>query len=329
VLVSVIIPVYNSEKYLDRALQSVINQTHKNLQIIIVDDGSTDKSLEIVTNYQKTDYRIEIYVKENSGVANTRNLALSKVKGEYIYFMDSDDTVVEDAIESLLRIGILNKNDIVVGNYCDCNEQGEVIRTVVNPSNIKKENDNVKLNLDILYGKPALWNKLFKYDLIKGEKFINIKKSSDSAFTYIILNKAESIGFLDKVVYYYFIREGSISTNPNKNLIDIIHCWEYIIERYKKVDSPKDTLNALNEISFRHYLFQYISSFKLYDKTEKLFVQEELVNGINGITKPFNVYSLVAYFLTSKLVRKSNKVQKFISNVFYSKYIYKLAKKFD
>ncbi len=114
--VSVIIPVYNGEKYLDNCIKSVANQTYKNLEIIVIDDGSTDRTVDICEEWKEKDHRVRVLHKPNGGRGSARNAGLAMATGEYIHFVDADDWIEEDAIESLYKALIKNNSDIVVGN---------------------------------------------------------------------------------------------------------------------------------------------------------------------------------------------------------------------
>ena len=135
-LVSIIVPIYNVEKYLDRCIQSILNQSYENLEIILVDDGSPDRSSEICDEYRKSDQRIKVVHKENGGLSDARNAGLILAKGKYIIFLDSDDyiehTMVEDAVTVLEK----NDSDIVIwGYYADFVDEDEnlISSKIINP----------------------------------------------------------------------------------------------------------------------------------------------------------------------------------------------------
>jgi glycosyltransferase involved in cell wall biosynthesis len=119
-IVSVIVPVYNSEPYLEDCLQSVIQQTYRSIEIIIVNGGSTDCSPDIMHSYAVKDDRIVILSQSNRGVSAARNAGLGVAKGEYIFFVDSDDTIRKDAVEILYRQAVMTDVDIIIGNVCFC-----------------------------------------------------------------------------------------------------------------------------------------------------------------------------------------------------------------
>ena len=116
-LVSIIVPVYNTEKYICECLHSLIQQSYSHIEIIAVDDGSTDSSLSILNDISEKDNRLKVFSQPNQGVSATRNLALSEATGEYIMFVDSDDYIIKDTIENLLDCAYKEDGDIIQGNY--------------------------------------------------------------------------------------------------------------------------------------------------------------------------------------------------------------------
>ena len=116
-LVSVIVPVYNTEKYLEYCINSILKQTHRNIEIILVDDGSTDKSLSICNQYKKIDERINVISKQNTGVSDSRNIGVNNAKGEYILFVDSDDLLVPHTLPSLIISAMDSRTDILIADY--------------------------------------------------------------------------------------------------------------------------------------------------------------------------------------------------------------------
>ena len=168
-LVSVIIPVYNVEKYLHRCLNSVKNQSFKNLDVILIDDGSTDKSGEICENYCKEDFRFRVIHQKNRGQATARNLALDMAKGDYICFVDSDDYIEKTMIETLYNSITNNNADIAVCGYNRVNETGELIKTFFpfNSERVLNKREAVLEILKDIHLFSFLWDKIFKRELFK------------------------------------------------------------------------------------------------------------------------------------------------------------------
>lgn len=207
-LVSILIPCYNVEKYLNLCLDSVINQTYKDLQIVIVDDGSTDNTLAIAQSYADKDSRIELYHQENKGVAAARNELLKHIKGEYFLFVDSDDWLEPDTLEFLVNQIIQNNADI-------CGYQKVVVDANVRKDFIYEIWTKEKTICEFLKHQRlsgSFCNKLIKSDLVRGEEFQNdISYGEDALLFWRILQKAESFLYTNKEGYHYRMNDASIS----------------------------------------------------------------------------------------------------------------------
>lgn len=207
-LVSVVIPVWNDEKHLQRCLDSVCSQTWPALDIIVVDDGSGDDSALIAEKAMEKDSRVRVIRRENGGVAAARNTALPLCRGRYVRFVDSDDRLPPDSIRHLVETAEINRSDLVIGAYT------EVIGTLYNPRSIGLGDETVN-NARILqvlsrwsntfyYG--VLWNKLFRRDLIeKGRVNFTSGLAWGEDFMFVVqyLVNAERITFTKKSVYEY------------------------------------------------------------------------------------------------------------------------------
>ena len=210
--ITVIIPVYKAEKYLDRCLESIVNQTYKNLEIILVDDGSPDNCPAICDEYAQKDSRIKVIHKENGGAAMARNAGLDIAKGEYIGFVDSDDYICPDMFEKLLNSMIKNNSDIAIcgskeidfsgktDNECYINFEYEVV----------SPRDCLKQLCDRGYIHNVIWNKLYKSKCWEGIRFPDIHMFEDEAVLPYVYMKARSISIVQELLYYYVQTEGSI-----------------------------------------------------------------------------------------------------------------------
>lgn len=219
-LISIIIPVYNREKYLRECLDSAINQTYHNLQIICVDDASTDSSAEILREYAAADPRIEVIeLAENKGVANARNIGLEHVRGDYIAWLDSDDIYHPQFIETML--------DQITKYNCDIIECNTVnFSDIVHPNKISSISITISDNVDFMkrFGnnvlQTSLWSKLFKRDLFDGFKFPIGKLYEEPYFYFEIFNKLKTIGYLNAVLYYYRDNPVSIMNGMSNSRIE-------------------------------------------------------------------------------------------------------------
>ena len=196
-LISVIIPVYNVEKYLKICLESVVNQTYKNLEIIIVNDGSTDNSLNIMNKY-KSDKRVKIYSKENGGLSSARNYGIDNSHGEFISFIDSDDYISNDFIEKLYKQIKCDNSDISMCRYI--REENKFTHTYV----AKKLNSEDVLE-KILYQDDqtlysvAAWNKLYRKEIFNDIRYPYGKYNEDMFIICEIMKKVKQISICDFV----------------------------------------------------------------------------------------------------------------------------------
>lgn len=223
--VSVIVPIYNVENYLRRCIDSVVSQTYKDLEIILVNDGSTDNSGIICKDYIERDGRIIYIEQKNSGLSAARNRGIEKSTGKYLYFLDSDDYINKYTIELLMDAAIKNNVPVVVGNYENVYEEKANldIRTNTQCTVLNRE--------DFFYQKVSnhAWNKLYLKELFNDVRYPVGKNYEDIATTYKIFAKTEKFGYIDFPFYKYYMRVGAISkTFSEKNAADIIWAYEQV-----------------------------------------------------------------------------------------------------
>ncbi len=212
-LVSIIIPVYNLENYFEACIKTCLNQTFNNIEIIIINDGSTDNSLDLIKKYTLKDHRIKASSILNSGVAKAREAGLKLAKGDYLFFLDGDDYLPEDAIENLVRRAEETDADIVDGNYAFVDEAGNIEHKRVYSFDILKKDDYL-----ITIFKCRQIYLCFK--LIRRYLFSNIETPSgltlgeDAVWFVQLVNNAERIAKCDDIIYYYFKRKQSVTISP-------------------------------------------------------------------------------------------------------------------
>lgn len=209
-LVSVIIPVYNVEKYLNECLDSVVNQTYKNLEIILVNDGSTDRSGNICDEYASGDTRIKVIHKKNSGVSAARNVGIEHSNGEYITFVDSDDFIDTKAIEHLVENAKKYNSDITIGDHIVYHSNGYQVCHSAEDIMVNSSFDVKTVSADTIYKLltqlSSACTKLYKKSLITKNHIIfpvNIKIGEDFEFLAKALINAKGIVYIDKSVYFY------------------------------------------------------------------------------------------------------------------------------
>lgn len=208
--ISVIVPIYNVEKYLKQCLDSIITQTYQNLEIILINDGSTDQSLEICRQYAKRDQRIILISQKNSGVSSARNAGLDIATGSFITFIDPDDWLADaNSLTKLYNILVTNKSSVVVGNYNVFDDQINAYRlyshdnhcTNYTPKQWFQHEQDAKGNLDFLFSTP--WSKLFKRKLFKNIRFPIHKPTEDYYTMWKAYLLANQITYIDTPFYVY------------------------------------------------------------------------------------------------------------------------------
>lgn len=229
-LISVIVPVYNVEKYLHKCINSILNQTYKNLEIILIDDGSTDNSGKICDEYALKDNRIKVIHKENGGLSSARNAGLDICSGDYIGFVDSDDYIAEDMYEYLYVNLIKNNADVAMCNYwIENNLNTEIADSSLEKFILNNKSNILKFHLEHGMFFPV-WNKIFKKEIIKNIKF-PIGLNAEDVFILIDwINNCNKIVFGNDCKYFYLKRETSLYNRPaNKNLFDEVIAFKKIM----------------------------------------------------------------------------------------------------
>ena len=266
--ISVIMPIYNQEKYLEKAILSCENQTLKDIEIICVNDGSTDNSYRILTDYAKKDKRIKIINQSNQGTGRARNNGLKIAIGEYVAFLDPDDYIEPNAFEGLYNKAKKQNLDMLVFNFKKLNEQGEVITNYnlgnkflsVYGVNSEKSFKWQDIKPDVFTGTyPASWNKIYRNDFVKNSKlhFLNSTLGEDNVFVYGAILNADKIGYCDEYYYNYVMHKNSaINTRSDKNL-----CIFRAIDSVKELIRKMGLTNELKE-EFDKYLFNMLSFVK-------------------------------------------------------------------
>lgn len=220
-LVSIVLPVYNVEKYLNRALESVVNQTYKNLEIILVDDGSSDASPGMCDEWAKTDNRIRVFHKENEGPGTARNIGIDNAKGKYIFFLDSDDCVDVTLVEKCVSSAEENNSEVVLFSRNNIYDDGTVVNKKVNVPTFLFDNERIVNELlpglfsyKMGFG-VSPWSKMYNLDTIKrlGVRFMSERQttSEDAYFALELYPKLNAVSVIDECLYNYYIRDNSFS----------------------------------------------------------------------------------------------------------------------
>ena len=263
-LVSIIMPVYNCEAYLEEALSSAVTQSYANIEIIIVDDGSEDRSLAICQEFAAKDQRIRIMEQRNGGAANARNTGLLRATGEYILFLDSDDILSEQAVETLLTYARDTEADIVV-----C---GDTVNREILANGMKLNRLEVKLSgREFLLTQnfhQVLWAKLYRRDVWINRQIPLIPVHEDVAILYKLFYEATTVVCCEELLYYNRIREGSLSEHGKISLrqMDRILVIEEKIQYFKEHREVK-----LCQMAIKEYVINLLTS---YDELMKFYPEQ-------------------------------------------------------
>ncbi len=209
-LISVVVPIYEVEKYLDRCVESIVNQTYKNLEIILVDDGSPDNCPKMCDSWAEKDNRIKVVHKENGGLSDARNAGMPFATGEIISFIDSDDWIELDMFEKMLNRMQKDNSDIVSCGVKWVEEDGSLIRDVTSDDEVLDTTIAMKELINDKKLKQHVWNKIYKYDLIKAIPFEKGKYHEDVFWSYQIVGRAKSVSIAKESFYNYVQRSNSI-----------------------------------------------------------------------------------------------------------------------
>lgn len=262
--VSIIVPVYNVENYVSKCLDSLVNQTLSNIEIIVINDGSTDNSIDIIKKYeQKYQDKMIVIDKKNEGVGEARNCGIKVAKGEYLGFVDSDDYVELNMFEKLYNKANENNSDIAICQFKNVDEDYNFLETetIYLDSNINTKTDLnqlIKIN-------PAPWNKIYKKDLFTKNDiyFTKLWFEDLEAITKVILS-SDSITFVEEKLYCYLYRRSTSSSNIIKKdkLYDIFSIFDSIILYLKE----KELYNLYQEV-IEYYFIKHICSYLIQIKS--------------------------------------------------------------
>ena len=285
-LISVIVPIYKVENYIKQCIESIINQTYSNLEIILVDDGSPDNCGIICDEYVQVDSRIKVIHKQNGGLSDARNAGLIVFKGEYVVFVDSDDFMPKDSIEYMYNLAIENDADVVIGGSEKFDENtGKIIWSTYNGAENIQVFDKVEAMKDFFINGCASWARLYKRNVHKNVFFPVGEINEDEAIVLTILENCEKIVKSNKVVYNYRFRDNSITSVEfnTKKLVWYEHCkknLEYVSNNYPNLvnvaksryyNSVVYFLDALSQVKNKTYI-DYIKKFRKILKDNYLHI---------------------------------------------------------
>lgn len=300
-LISVIIPVYNVEKYLRRCIDSVLAQTYANLEIILVDDGSQDNSGAICDEYKEMDDRIVVIHKENGGLSSARNIGLDVAQGEYIGFIDSDDYIEKDMFEYLHNLLTKSDADISTCGIVDCYANSTNYYKKTKGQIVVNRIDAIRHMMEAKIVSVHAVNKLYRKDLFLELRYRENKTTEDGFIIVDLLERTEKVAIGFEPKYYYIHREGSITSRKiSGHLFDVIEAYEY--NYYKMVSISKELIEvAIMRLCWAHFyvldrlLLSETNKYKMEIKRSKSFLKQHKNNilGSNCFTNGRKVAFIV------------------------------------
>lgn len=310
-LISVVVPIYNVEKYLDKCVSSIVNQSYTNLEIILVDDGSTDNSGKLCEKWIQEDERIRVIHKENGGLSSARNEGLKIAQGEYIVFVDSDDYIEKDIIKICYEQICTANVDLIIFGYRTLNEN---YKTILDYKFEEKEYNVFKLNKDFYnmisnssFG--YVWNKMYKIKILKSNELIfntEIDKREDLIFNLSLLKYIKKFKYINNIGYNYLQRSTSllhsnslIESNNIKKYFDILSTF---------------SINGVDFDYIRSYLYlQYSSDCivkNIFNNIELNFKEKAIyTNKLFNIMKNYKIIYNLKYPLYIKILFISFKIR--------------------
>ncbi|MEG0687794.1 MAG: glycosyltransferase family 2 protein [Hungatella sp.] len=320
-IVSVVVPIYNVEKYLRRCIDSIVNQTYKNLDIILVDDGSPDSCGKICDEYQEKFNNIRVIHQENQGLSCARNRGLSVASGSYITFIDSDDWIATDMIESLLQLADKHQAEVAVAGFYNVYDTGKMVR------NSKHTEIQILTNKEALECylfsnclTPCVCGKLWKTCIWEGVNCPPGKLFEDQYTTYKLLVKAETVVFNPLPQYYYYKRVDSIGhmafSDKTYDLYEgIQEQYSYISSQFPEIESSIAIAKLMWELVFINMMLRsnfpvdlkLVSSSRLFARKRISDVYKcKFINGVRKIQITLFAYLFVIYKIFYLKYKKRN-----------------------
>lgn len=277
-MISIIVPVYNSEKTLQRCIESLLMQTYSDIEILLVIDGATDSSLDIGKAYEKKDSRVKVIQKENEGVSKARNLGLSFAKGEYIQFVDSDDYIEGNMCEKLIQSVDKTKAQMALCGFHHLFLNRDIKKVPLKGGYVLKESTDVFLSLYESGYLNMPWNKLFKRELIQRDFDASLSLGEDLLFNLNYMNEIDKITVIDEPLYYYIQKNGqdTLSSKKREDKYEIaVRICEAVKESYLNLlkaaglTEDKVQIEAGYQVIHKRLILEFLDEIEgmAYDKT--------------------------------------------------------------
>ena len=309
--ISVIVPIYNAEKYITKCIDSLINQTKKELEFILINDGSTDNTEDIIKQYK--DKRIKYYKNKNQGIGKTRNFGISKSSGKYIMFLDSDDYLNKEACEKLYRKIVETNSDLVICDFYKVYDSGKVEKVKLpsfNETNLEKRPSIInEINL-------APWNKIYKRDLIVKNKikFVENLKYEDAPFVVEALLNSKKISKINETLNYYVIHGNSETTVRDKRCFDILKIIDIIRNNTKNKKYLKEEVDKLTVRTITNYTIQQ------RNQQEIKIGMEFIDTAFEYLKKEVPDYKKNKYYIGRSTIKKTIERSKILTKIYCKLY---------
>lgn len=327
VLISIIVPVYNVEPYLERCIQSLVNQTYKNIEIILINDGSTDLSGAICDTYALKDNRIKVYHISNGGSSIARNYGLKKSQGDFIGFVDSDDWIKPDMFFELIKYAVKHDLKVVETSAVHSHlvEESVVENDIITA---KIEDKNTALKRIIQNKRFAVWRRIYHHSILKNRFFIEGILHQDVFYTIDILNEISQIGYFENQYYVYNVNNPTsvIRSDYSIKKLNSINAGIYVVEHTNEYDEETQKLAKHYLIWFLkyHYDSLYFKPELDKDGAHRKRIRTTIKKYNNELNFNFYRYAIVVFppplyktFLISndKRIKFQSKILQLIKNV--------------
>lgn len=267
-MVSIIVPVYNGEKSIERCLRSIQNQSYTNIEVIVVNDGSTDHTEKVIKKYVEKDARFHYIKKDNTGVSDSRNIGMASAKGEYFQFVDGDDWLVKQATEEFVRTAQLYDCDMVISDFYRVCGRKIMVKGHIDMGPVitrtKFAEYMMKAPANFYYG--VLWNKFFKADIIRKFSLVcdtDLDWCEDFRFNLEYLQYVGNVGVIDRPLYYYVKTKGSLVDTQAGSLQLTIKTKRKLFDYYKELYQALD-LYEENKLKIQMFYLSFA-----HDKSKK------------------------------------------------------------
>lgn len=306
-LISVVVPVYNVSQYLTKCVKSILHQTYSNLEIMLIDDGSTDSSGRICDGFLKIDNRIKVFHKENSGLGLTRNYGIERASGKYIMFVDSDDYLGITAVDKLVRSTVNGRYDTIIGGYSRISNENKIL-SICRYDNKEFYDEKIRTNLlsrmlgNLPTGKDSIkmsvWNNLFDINIIKQNnlKFCSERKyiSEDIVWDCDYFRFAKNVKVIDSIEYFYRYNLSSLTNSYRKDR------FKLSVNLYKYVKTLIKNMNLSQEAQYRLQK-QFFINTRTSIEQEKFNRRRIAIKNISNICNNPVLINVINEYPTQKL----------------------------